>query len=59
MNTTYLIETRPSLTSRQWMPVSTNKIANNGFNLIISAPTNRTSSIFYRAMWLTNIQLNQ
>ena len=51
--TVYEIESRSSLTSGTWIPISTNTIQSNGFNFILPlpGPTNQTS-IFYRAVWL-------
>ncbi len=38
--TVYRLERRPSLTSGSWLPVSTNTIASNGFNLLLPKPAN-------------------
>ena len=51
--TVYQIQSRSSLASGSWIPVSTNTILSNGFNLILPLPSslNQTSA-FYRAVWL-------
>jgi hypothetical protein len=34
------------------MPVSTNTILTNGFNLLLPNPATNGTAIFYRALWL-------
>ncbi len=50
--TVYRIERRTSLTSGSWTAISTNTIATNGFNLLLSEPATNGSVNFYRAVWL-------
>jgi uncharacterized protein YjiK len=50
--TVYEIESRTSLTSGSWAPVSTNTITANGFNLVLPKPGTNGTTIFYRAVWL-------
>lgn len=48
--TVYRIESRSSMTSGSWLPLSTNTINTGGFNLLLPFP-NATQQ-FYRAVWL-------
>jgi hypothetical protein len=50
--TAYQIERSSSLASGIWVPVSTNTITTNGFNLVLSYTTTNSPAIFYRALWL-------
>lgn len=51
--TTYRIESRTSLTSGNWQPVSTNTIFSTGLNLILPPqPAANQPVTFYRAVWL-------
>jgi hypothetical protein len=51
--TVYQIERRSSLTTGDWLSVSTNMMLSNGFNLVLPLPafTNQPAA-FYRARWL-------
>ena len=51
--TVYQIQSRNSLATGTWIPLSTNTILSNSFNLILPFPSspNQTSA-FYRAIWL-------
>jgi len=50
--TTYRIESRISLSSGTWTPLSTNLIVTSGFNSVLpTLPTNGPGT-FYRALWL-------
>ncbi len=50
--TVYEIDRRSSLSSGSWVPVSTNTILTNGFNLLLPKPSTNGPVIFYRAVWL-------
>jgi hypothetical protein len=50
--TVYEIQSRTSLTSGSWMPVSTNTITTSGFNSLLPNPATNNATIFYRAVWL-------
>lgn len=50
--TVYELESRTSLLSGSWVPVSTNTIQSNGFNSLLSNPTTNGPVNFYRAVWL-------
>ena len=50
--TVYEIESRISLTSGTWAPVSTNMILSTGFNLVLPLPATNWPAAFYRATWL-------
>ncbi len=50
--TVYEIDRRSSLSSGSWMPVSTNTILTNGFNLLLPKPSTNGPVNFYRALWL-------
>jgi len=50
--TTYRLESRNSLSSGSWIPLSTNTIVSYGFNLVLPLlPTNQPAT-YYRALWL-------
>jgi hypothetical protein len=49
IGTMYELQSRTSLTSGSWVPLSTNLISSNGFNPIPIQPGTNHSSIFYRA----------
>ena len=51
-DTTYRIESRTSLTSGNWQPVTTNTIISTGFNPLLSSPAANQPATFYRAAWL-------
>lgn len=51
-NTTYRIESRASLTSGNWQPVSTNTITSTGVTFILPPPNANSSATFYRAVWI-------
>jgi hypothetical protein len=51
-NTVYEIESQTSLTNTNWIPVSTNTIITNGFNLVLPNPETNGATIFYKAVWL-------
>jgi len=50
--TVYQLQGRTNLTSGSWLPVSTNTILTNGFNLLLPNPATNGNPIFYRAVWL-------
>ncbi|HEX3797740.1 MAG TPA: NHL repeat-containing protein [Verrucomicrobiae bacterium] len=50
--TVYQIQSRPSLMSGGWTPMSTNTITNSGFNEVVSGPLTNAPVMFYRAVWL-------
>jgi hypothetical protein len=50
--TVYQLERRTSLTSGSWLPLTTNTIVTNGFNLLLLKPATNGSVNFYRAVWL-------
>lgn len=50
--TTYRIESRTSLTSGNWQPVSTNTITSTGMNVVLPPPAANQPATFYRAVWL-------
>ncbi len=50
-NTTYRIESTPSVNTIAWTGQSTNTIVSPGFNLVMPFPTN-AGAMFYRAVWL-------
>jgi len=50
--TIYQIQSRSSLTSGSWVPLSTNTITANGFNLVLPNPATNPATMFYRAVWL-------
>ena len=50
--TVYQLQRRTSLTSGSWLPISTNAILTNGFNLLLSKPATNGNTSFYRAVWL-------
>lgn len=52
--TVYEIESRTSLTGGSWVPLSTNTILTNGFNLVTPRLGTNTGGAFYRAVWLGN-----
>ena len=51
-NTSYVLQSRSSLTSGIWSNVSTNLIVTNGFNAAIPKPGTNQATTFYRAVWL-------
>ena len=51
-NTSYLIQYRTNLTTGAWLPLSTNTILSNGFNLVLPWPPTNGPTAFYRALWL-------
>ncbi len=53
--TVYRLERRTSLASGSWLPVSTNTIISNGFNLLLPKPATNGSVNFYRAVWLDQL----
>jgi hypothetical protein len=57
-NTSYQIQSTTSLNGGVWGAVTNAMITNSGFNLVLTPPTNPPSTIFYRALWLTNSSLN-
>jgi hypothetical protein len=50
--TVYEVESRTSLTSGSWVPVSTNTIISSGFNLVLPKPGTNNTTTFYRVVWL-------
>ena len=50
--TTYQIRTRTNLIFGAWIPVCTNTITTNGFNLALPPPPTNNSPVYYRALWL-------
>ena len=48
--TVYRLERKSALTDATWLTVSTNTINSNGFNPVLTNPTQS----FYRLLWLTN-----
>jgi hypothetical protein len=50
--TVYRVERRSSLASGTWVPVGTNAIVSNGFNLLLPWPASNGPAAFYRAVWL-------
>jgi hypothetical protein len=50
--TVYEIESRTSLTTGSWLPVSTNMITVNGFISVLPNPGTNGATIFYRAVRL-------
>jgi len=50
--TVYQLQRRTNLTSGSWLPVSTNTIRTNGFNLLLPQPATNGNAFFYRAVWL-------
>jgi sugar lactone lactonase YvrE len=50
--TVYQLQRRTNLNSGSWLPVSTNAILTNGFNLLLPNPNTNGNAFFYRAVWL-------
>jgi sugar lactone lactonase YvrE len=50
--TVYEVESRTSLTSGSWVPMSTNTITSSGFNLVLPKPGTNKTTTFYRVVWL-------
>jgi NHL repeat len=50
--TVYQLQRRTNLSSGSWLPVSTNAILTNGFNLLLPNPNTNGNAFFYRAVWL-------
>jgi len=50
--TVYRLESRSSLRSGNWQPVSTNTITSSGFNPLLTPSAANQSATFYRAVWL-------
>ena len=50
--TTYRLERKSALTNATWLPVSTNTILSNGFNLVLPRPATNPPTGFYRLQWL-------
>jgi len=53
--TVYRIESRNSLNSGSWTPVSTNTILSNGFNAVLPFLPSNPPASYYRAVWLPNL----
>jgi hypothetical protein len=50
VGTTYVIQYRTNLAVGQWLTLSTNTIASNGFNRLVTWPPTNRGAVFYRAL---------